>query len=107
LLTEGKYLEQHMENTDKELSLSQQMVKDLEARMHACIHGNLQTRHTELKQRLASRMPTNLDEVRQELKDTQEQLKIMHEERNEYWDQVKGVLVRIDIGSGNGGGKNI
>jgi hypothetical protein len=42
-----------------------------------------------------------MEELKQELKDIQEQLKVMGEERNEYQDQVKRLLALAGY-SGNG-----
>src|ERR1700690_2944319 len=90
---------------DKELALTQQRVKDLEARVPACTHEDLQTKVTELEQRLANTMPTDTEELRQELEDAQEQLKLMGEERNEYRDQVKRVLALAGTSGGGNGGR--
>jgi chromosome segregation ATPase len=80
LMKEGRHLVKNKTNSDKELALTQQRVKDLEERMPACTHRDLQTNITELKQQLTSSMSTDLEEIRQELEEVQEQLKIMGEE---------------------------
>ena len=103
LMKEGKDLLANKENTDQELALTQQKVKDLEARAAVCTHGDLQTKITDLEQRLASRAPEGTENLRQELEETEEQLRICGEERNEYRDQVKRVLALAGNG-GNGGG---
>jgi uncharacterized coiled-coil DUF342 family protein len=48
-------------------------------------------------------MPTNLEEVRQEHEEIQQQLNIMSEERNEYRDHVKRVIAPAGVGSRNRG----
>jgi hypothetical protein len=80
LMKEGRDLVENKANSDKELALTQQRIKDLEGRASACTHGDLLTKIMELEQRLTSRTPTDLEEVRQELEDAQEQLKIMGKE---------------------------
>jgi flagellar biosynthesis chaperone FliJ len=50
-------------------------------------------------------MPTYREKAAQELKDRQEQLKVMSDERNEYWEQVKRVLALASTGSSNDGEK--
>jgi chromosome segregation ATPase len=77
LMKEGGDLVENKTNSDKKLALTQQRVKDLDERVPTCTHGDIQTKITELKQRLTSRMPTYLEEVRLELEDAQDELKIM------------------------------
>ena len=103
LIKKGRDLVENKTNTDKELALTQQRVKDLEARVPACTHEDLQTKVTELEQRLANRVPTDTEALRQDLEDAQEQLKLMGEERNEYRDQVKRVLMLAGNGGNDGG----
>jgi hypothetical protein len=105
LMKEGRDLVENKTNWDKELALTQQRVKDLEERAPTCTHGDLQTKITELEQQLTSRIPTDQDEVRQELEDAREQYTIIGEERNEFQDHVKRVLVLADTGGSNHGEK--
>jgi HPt (histidine-containing phosphotransfer) domain-containing protein len=79
-MKKGRDLVENKTNLDKELALTQQRIKDLEERAPTCTHRDLQTKITELENQLTSRMPTDLEEVRQELEDTKKQLKIMGEE---------------------------
>jgi hypothetical protein len=50
---------------------------------------------------LENRAPEGTENLRWELEETEEQLRICGEERNEYWDQVKRVLAL----TGNGGNR--
>jgi molecular chaperone DnaK (HSP70) len=79
-MKEGRDLVENKTNSDKELVLTQQRVKDLEERAPTCTHRDLQTKITELEQRLTSRIPTDPEQVRWEPEDRQEQLKIIGEE---------------------------
>jgi hypothetical protein len=71
--------------------------------MPACIPGDPQARIIDLKFCLASRMPTDMEEGRQADQDAQEQLKLIGEERDEYQDQVKRVVVLAGPGCANRG----
>jgi predicted nucleic acid-binding Zn-ribbon protein len=73
LVKDGKNFEQNQGNIDKELVQTQQTIKDLEARVPASIHGDLQARINNLEHRFALSIPTNLLEVRQAFDDAQVQ----------------------------------
>jgi regulator of replication initiation timing len=49
-MKEERDLVKNKTHLDKELALTQQRVKDLEERVPACTHGDLQTNITELEQ---------------------------------------------------------
>jgi chromosome segregation ATPase len=103
-MKEGKDLVEKKMNSDQELALTQQRVKDLEASVPICTHEDLQTKITQLEQQLARGVPVYMVELKQELEDAQEQLKVMGEERNEYRDQVKWVLA-LTGKNGSGGSR--
>jgi hypothetical protein len=92
LMKEGRDLVEKKINSDKELALMQQPVNDLEARVPVFMHAHLQTKITQVGQQLVQGVPVDMEELKQELQDTHEHLKVMREERNKYRDQVKQVL---------------
>jgi hypothetical protein len=105
-LKEGNNLEQNTQNTDNELSLTQQMVKDFKVMASACTHRDLPARITELEQYLASSIAYDWKEIRQQLEHAWEQWKINGDERNEYRNQViRMLVVVVGAGSGNVGGE--
>jgi chromosome segregation ATPase len=99
LLAEGNKVIEERNNLKQELLLTQQKLKTTEERVPVCTHGDLQAKITDLEQRLENRAPEGTENLRRELEETEEQLRICGEERNEYRDQVKRVLAL----AGNGG----
>jgi hypothetical protein len=56
------------------------------------MHKDLQNKITQLEQQLAWEVTVDMEELKQKLEDVQEQLKVIGNERNEYWNQVERVL---------------
>jgi len=67
------------------------------------MHGDLQEMVKQLGQQLTGRMSTDTDKLKQALEGRQEQLKLVGETNNMYWDQVNRVLVL----TGNAGNDRI
>jgi hypothetical protein len=72
LFNVGKKLEQYKEDSDKELTLTQQRVTELDARVPSCIHGDLQARIAKFENSFSSKMPPDLEEIGEELENMQE-----------------------------------
>jgi hypothetical protein len=64
LIEEGRELVEKKTNSDKELALMQQRVKNLDARVPVCTHKDLQAKITLLEQQLARRVSGAMEEFK-------------------------------------------
>jgi hypothetical protein len=80
LMKEERKLVKNKTNLDKGFALIQQLIMDLEARVFFCMHEDLQAKIMQLEQQLAWGIPVDIEELKQQLKDAQKQLKVVGEE---------------------------
>jgi hypothetical protein len=104
-LAEGNKVIEERNNLKQELLLTQQKLKTTEEIVPVCTHGDLQAKITYLEQQLENRAPEGTENLRRELEETEEQLRICGDERNEYRDQVKRVLALTGNGGNRGGNR--
>ena len=83
-MKEDKQLEDMKWQIDVKLILTQNKVKELEARSPECTDGILAEKIKQLEQQLKNRMRIDLDKIRQDLEGMQKQFRVIREERNKY-----------------------
>jgi hypothetical protein len=82
----------------QELDISHSKIKELEKRKSVCGQGDLQERIRELEKQSARELPPDMEELKHELEDAQEQLSIIVEDKKMYQMQVDRVLVLAGSG---------
>ncbi|KAF8533106.1 hypothetical protein BDD12DRAFT_900360 [Trichophaea hybrida] len=99
LLTDGINVIEERNNLKQELLPTHLKLRTMEEGAPECNLGDLEEKIRNSKERLENRTPAGTESLRQELEETDEQVRICGEERNKYRDQVKRVLAL----GGNGG----